>query len=96
MNTTIEKINQRASAAAKRLAHILTVGSVADAELVRHTYVTDKRREELGKLVSNYLDDCGCDYDESEVDDIVDGLRDEDFAKFGNHFFRLTEPENIR
>ena len=95
MNITIMKNKLNGAAKAKRREpKVLTVGNVGDTELVRHTYATSGDVNELEKLVSNYLDDCECDYDWEEVEIAVDALRDDGAARIGNHFLRLTELEN--
>ena len=73
---------------------VLTVGNVRDTELVHHTYATSGDVNELEKLVSNYLEDCGCDYDWRDIETAVDTLCDDGAARIGNHFFNLTELEN--
>lgn len=76
-----------------RASKVLTIGHTGDVELVRHTYATSGGADELERLVSNYLDDCECDYDYEEVEQAVDGLLDEGHSRIGDHFFRLTELE---
>ena len=73
---------------------VLTVGNVRDTELVHHTYATSGDVNELEKLVSNYLEDCACDYDWGDVEAAVDTLCDDGAARIGNYFFNLTELEN--
>lgn len=94
MTIAKSKLEWNAKAKGKLLVRVLTIGHTGDAELVRHTYATNGSVAELSKLVSNYLDDCECDYDDAEVDDAVDDLREEEFARIGDHFFRLTDLEN--
>ena len=90
--TAAKAKNQKA--ASPRETQVLTIGNTGDTELVRHTYATSGNVNELEKLVSNYLDDCECDYDWPEVEEISDMLKDYGHASFGNHFFSLTELEN--
>ena len=78
----------------KQAGRVLTVGNTTDSELVRHTYATSGSVNELEKLVSNYLDDCECDYEWEEVERAADSLHEFDRASIGNHFFRLTDLES--
>jgi len=84
-----------APAIVKMKKRVLTAGNVSDPEIVRHTYAVTGDVYELEKLVSNYLDDCGCDYDFDEVEDATDSLLDDGFSRIGNHFFKLTDLENL-
>ena len=94
MNTmTIENEPGWTALTKKAVPKVLTVGHVGDVALVRHTYATSGRVDKLEKLISNYLDDCECDYEWEEVERAADELRDEGYSRIGDHFFRLTELE---
>jgi hypothetical protein len=71
---------------------ILTVGSKTDKQPVRHTYAVNEWSD-FDEIISKYLDDCGADYDEEEVEEAAKKLQDKNYAQIGNHFFQLTDVE---
>lgn len=71
---------------------VLTIGSKTDKQPVRHTYIVNEWSD-FDKIISKYLDDCGTDYDEEEIEDAANKLQDKNYAQIGNHFFQLTDAE---
>lgn len=76
----------------KQADMVLTVGNKTDKQPVRHTYAVNEWSD-FDKIISKYLDGCGADYDEKEVEEAAKKLQDKNYAQIGNHFFQLTDVE---
>lgn len=82
----------KAKANLKQDDMVLTVGNKTDKQPVRHTYAVNEWSD-FDEIISKYLDDCGTDYDEEEVEEAAKKLQDKNYAQIGNHFFQLTDVE---